>query len=107
MATMMNATDNTLEQIIKNNKVVLVDFWAPWCGPCRMIAPILEELAEELDDHATIVKVNVDENPVSAIKYHIQGIPTLKLFVDGREVTTFVGVQPMEKLKEVMMHYAE
>ncbi|MGN7471551.1 thioredoxin [Cohnella laeviribosi] len=102
----IKATDNTLDQIIRNNKVVLVDFWAPWCGPCRMMAPVLDQLAAEADKEAVIVKVNVDENPVSAIKHHIQGIPTLKLFVNGKETTTFVGVQPLNKLKALIMQYA-
>lgn len=102
----IKATDNTLDQVIRNNKVVLVDFWAPWCGPCRMMAPVLDQLAAEADKEAVIVKVNVDENPVSAIQHQIQGIPTLKLFVDGKEAITFVGVQPLNKLKASIMQYS-
>ena len=101
----VKATDNTLDKFIKSNKMVLVDFWAPWCGPCRMIAPILEQLDQEVGDKAVIAKVNVDENPVSAIKHQIQGIPTLRLFADGREVSSFVGVQPLHKLKEAIIQY--
>ena len=102
----IKATDNTLDQIIRSNKVVLVDYWAPWCGPCRMMAPILDQLAHEVGKEAVIAKINVDENPFSALKYQIQGIPTLKLFVNGLEIDTFVGVQPLNKLKASIMHYA-
>lgn len=102
----VHATDQTLDEWISKNKIVLVDFWAPWCGPCRMIAPILDDLAREVGEKAVIAKVNVDQNPVSAIKHQIQGIPTLRLFVDGREAANFVGVQPLEKLKEAIMQYA-
>lgn len=102
----MKATDNTLEQVIRDHRVVLVDFWAPWCGPCRMLSPMLEQLADEVGDQAVIAKVNVDENPYAAIKYAIQGIPTLKLFVQGREVNTIVGVQPLARLKSEILQYA-
>jgi thioredoxin 1 len=102
----VNATDNTLDEIIKKNRVVLVDFWAPWCGPCRMMSPILDQLAEEVGDEAVIAKLNVDANPFAAIKHHIQGIPTMKIFVDGKEVETYVGVQPLQRLKASIMQYA-
>lgn len=105
MAT-IKATDNTLDQIIRKNKVVLVDFWAPWCGPCRMMAPVLDQLTNEVGKEAVIAKLNVDENPFAAVKYRIQGIPTLKLFVNGKETATFVGVQPLNKLKASIMQYA-
>lgn len=105
MAT-LTATDATLAQMIQNHKVLLVDFWAPWCGPCRMIAPVLEQLAKEVEGEAAIAKINVDENPVSAIKYNIRGIPTLKLFVDGKETETIVGVQPLSRLKAAVLQYA-
>jgi thioredoxin 1 len=105
MAT-MKITDNTMEQVIRSNSIVLVDFWAPWCGPCRMIAPVLDQLAGELGEKAVIAKLNVDENPMGAAKYRIQGIPTLKLFHNGREVETFVGVQPIQKLRAAIMQHA-
>ncbi|MGZ9583963.1 thioredoxin [Paenibacillus marinisediminis] len=105
MAT-VELNDSTIEEFLKNNKLVLVDFWAPWCGPCRMIAPTLEQLANEMGDRAVIAKVNVDSSPFAAIKYQIQGIPNLKLFYEGREVEGFVGVQSLERLKSAIMKHS-
>lgn len=82
--------------------IVLVDFWAPWCGPCKIIAPILDELSAETGDAAKIVKINVDDNPESASKYNVMSIPTLLVFKDGQLVDQMVGVQPKEKLKAVI-----
>lgn len=82
--------------------IVLVDFWAPWCGPCKIIAPILDELSAEIGDAAKIVKINVDDNPESASKYNVMSIPTLLVFRDGQLVDQMVGVQPKEKLKAVI-----
>ncbi|WP_261303663.1 thioredoxin [Paenibacillus andongensis] len=82
--------------------IVLVDFWAPWCGPCKIIAPILDELSAEIGDAAKIVKINVDDNPESASKYNVMSIPTLLVFKDGQLVDQLVGVQPKEKLKAVI-----
>ncbi len=106
MMRTIQVTDASLEQVVKNNKVVLVDFWAPWCGPCRMIAPVLEQLAAEVSQQAVIAKLNVDENPSSSVKYQIQGIPTMKLFVNGSVVDTIVGLQPIQKLKSAILQYA-
>ena len=89
-------TEGFEQQIAKG--VTLVDFWAPWCGPCRMQTPILEQLAPQVAGQAVIAKVNVDESPDVAAKYGIRSIPTLILFKDGQVVQQFVGVQQMAKL---------
>lgn len=78
---------------------VLVDFWAPWCGPCKMIASVLDELSTEIGDKAKIVKINVDDNPESAAKYNVMSIPTLLIFKDGQVVNQLVGMQPKDRLK--------
>ncbi|WP_040948971.1 thioredoxin [Gorillibacterium massiliense] len=102
----VNVTDRTFEQdVLRANKPVLVDFWAPWCGPCRMIAPELERLSQELGDTVTIAKVNVDENPMLPSIYKVQGIPTLKLFAGGKDVETVVGLRPGSYLKQMIQKY--
>jgi thioredoxin 1 len=91
-------TDATF-QIETAAGTVLVDFWAPWCGPCKMIAPVLDELSSEIGDKAKIAKINVDDNPESAAKYNVMSIPTLLIFKDGQVVNQLVGVQPKDRLK--------
>lgn len=91
-------TDEQFQSTIAKG-VTLVDFWAPWCGPCKMIAPILEELAGELHGQARIVKINVDDNPTVASQFGIMSIPTLLLFKDGQKVDQKVGGQPKPQLK--------
>lgn len=93
----VNATDATFAQETSSG-VVLVDFWAAWCGPCKMIAPVLEELDEEMGDKVKIVKVDVDENQQTASKYGVMSIPTLLVFKDGEVVDQTVGFQPKESL---------
>ena len=90
--TILKLTDAEFEtQVIKSEKPILVDYWAEWCGPCKMIAPVLEEVAEDLSDKVLIGKLNVDENSETPPKYGIRGIPTLMLFKNGEVVGTQVG----------------
>jgi thioredoxin 1 len=93
MANIIEATNENFDQIINGDKPVLVSFWAEWAGPCRMIAPILEEMSEEYDKTAVIVKVNVDENPELSMKYGIRSIPALFYFKDGQIVDKVIGAQ--------------
>lgn len=85
-------------EVIQSDKPVLVDFWAPWCGPCRLVAPVLEELAGERDD-LKIVKLNIDENQQTAAQHQILSIPTLLLFKDGQVAKKVVGAMPKDRLK--------
>ena len=94
-------TDESFESdVIKSQKPTIVDFWAEWCGPCKQIAPALDELSDEFGDKLTIAKVNIDENPETPSKYGVRGIPTLILFKDGEIVSTKVGALQKSKLKE-------
>ena len=86
--------------------LTLVDFWAPWCGPCKMIAPILEELAPEVEGKANIAKLNVDDNQATASEYEVMSIPTLILFKDGEPVDKVVGFQPKEQLAALIEKHA-
>lgn len=88
------------EQVLQADTPVLVDFWADWCGPCKMIAPSIDELAEELDGKVKFTKVDVDENPDIAMKYGIRGIPTLLVFKDGAPVDQLVGAHPKATIKK-------
>jgi thioredoxin 1 len=92
-------TDATFDaDVLMNDKPVIVDFWAPWCGPCRAVAPILEELAAEHGDKVSIVKLNTDENPEITSRYGITGIPTMNVYVKGEVVKILVGALPKPKL---------
>lgn len=91
---------NFKEEVLESDKVVLVDFWAPWCGPCQMMGPIVNDLASELGDGFKVGKINVDENPQSASEYGIMSIPAIKIFKGGKIVKEFVGVQNKDTLKE-------
>ena len=92
--------ENFKELVLESDKPVLVDFWAEWCGPCRTIAPIIDDLHEELDGKAIIGKVNIDENSDTPVNYGVRNIPTLLIFKNGQVVDTLVGMQPKGKIIE-------
>ncbi|MEX0921599.1 MAG: thioredoxin TrxA [Rhodovibrionaceae bacterium] len=96
-----SVSDTSFESdVLKADKPVLVDFWAEWCGPCKTIAPALEEIAKELGDRVTVVKINIDENPQTPTKFGVRGIPTLMLFKDGEVAATKVGALPRNQLQD-------
>lgn len=97
----VHVSDQDFSQQISEG-VVLTDFWAPWCGPCKMIAPVLEEINEEIGDNLKIAKLNVDENQETAGKYGVMSIPTLMIFKDGEMVEQIVGFQPKDQLQGLL-----
>lgn len=100
MGKTIELNDSNFDQIVKTDKTVLVDFWAEWCGPCKMIGPIVEELAGDYEGKAVVAKLNVDENPQTAAKFGIRSIPTLLVFKNGQVVDKQVGAVPKSVLSQ-------
>jgi thioredoxin 1 len=93
--------DSEFEQKVTNStEPVLIDFWAEWCGPCKMLSPVIDQLSEEMKDKIKIVKMNIDENPETPSSLGVRSIPTLMLFKDGKQISSKVGAHPKNKLKE-------
>ena len=99
----VHTSDGTFDaDVLQNEKAVLLDFWAEWCGPCKMIAPLLDEISDKYEDRLAIVKLNVDENPNTAQKFGIRSIPTLMLFKDGAVQAQMMGAMPKSQLEEFL-----
>jgi thioredoxin 1 len=106
MSAATNVTDSSFQVDVLDSEVpVLVDFWAPWCGPCRMVAPVVEEIAAQYEGQLKVVKVNTDENPNIASQYGIRSIPTLMIFKNGEKVDTVVGAVPKSTLSKAVEQY--
>ena len=106
MGTTKVVTDETFEtEVLKSDKPVIVDYWAEWCGPCRMVAPVLEEIAGEYADKIDVVKLNIDENPAVAQRYGIMAIPTMNVFSGGRVVKQIVGAKPKSAILRELADY--
>ena len=104
----IKVTDAAFEKtVLESSLPVIVDFWAPWCGPCKMVAPILDKLAKEYAGELIVAKVNTDENPEWAMKYGVQGIPTMLLMYDGKIVNRQVGALPEPMLREVVEQFLD
>jgi thioredoxin 1 len=105
-ANTVNVTDKSFDQdVLKNSKTVVVDFWATWCGPCKMVAPVLDEIAGENKDTLTVAKLDIDKNPSTARDYQVMSIPTMIVFKGGKAVKTIVGAKPKAALLKDLQDY--
>ncbi|MCH3971603.1 MAG: thioredoxin [Oscillospiraceae bacterium] len=102
MANVIHADENSFDQILKDNSIVLCDFWATWCGPCRMLGPIIEQLAEEYDGRVTVMKVDIDQNQQLAEQYNVMSVPTVYLFENGEQVDSKVGAFPIDDYRKML-----
>ena len=108
MSQPIHVTDQNFKQEVLESQVpVLVDFWAPWCAPCRIIAPVVEEIAREFEGSLKVAKLNTDENQMTAMEYRIMGIPTLGIFMNGRMVDQIVGAAPKPHIVEKLKYYIQ
>ncbi len=106
MVATAEVTDSSFkEEVLDSDMTVLVDFWAPWCGPCRMVAPVVDEISQQYEGKVKVVKVNTDENPNVASQYGIRSIPTLMIFKDGQRVDMVVGAVPKTTLANTLEKY--
>ncbi|MHC1785056.1 MAG: thioredoxin [Anaerolineaceae bacterium] len=106
MTEPVNVNDDAFERVVMGSKIpVIVDFWAPWCGPCKMVAPVLEKIARESAGKLLIAKVNTDENPLWSEKFQVRGIPTMLMISNGKVVYTQVGALPEGMLREVVTEF--
>jgi thioredoxin 1 len=106
MANTVNVTDDSFEaDVLKSEKTVVVDFWATWCGPCKMVAPVLDEIAGENADKLTVAKLDIDANPATARDYQVMSIPTMIVFQDGQPVKQIVGARPKAALLSDLADY--
>ena len=102
MSVLTFTDSNYEEEVLKSDKTVLIDFYADWCGPCKMMSPVIDTIAEENAENIKVGKVNVDDNQELAIKYNVMSIPTILVFKNGNIVKTFVGVTPKQEIEEVI-----
>lgn len=105
LSSPLTITDADIEEAVKKYDTIVVDCWAPWCGPCRMVGPVIEELAKEMQGKVVFGKLNVDENPATSMKHRIMSIPTLLIFKNGNLVDRLIGAYPKEELKKRLAPY--